>query len=74
MRYGSEEAIEFAVNVHQTLATEVYRSSVELARERGSFPIYDHEKEINNPFIDRIRNADPQLYEEIHKAIHTRQE
>ncbi|HBZ66614.1 MAG TPA: adenosylcobalamin-dependent ribonucleoside-diphosphate reductase [Bacteroidales bacterium] len=62
LRYGSDEAIDFSVGIHKTLAIEAYRSSVQLARERGSFSIYDAEKEINNPFINRIRQADPELY------------
>ncbi len=67
LRYGTEEATEFSVNVHKTLALSAYRSSVEMARERGAFKIYDSEKEKNNPFILRIKEADPQLYEEMLK-------
>lgn len=64
-RYGSDEAIEFSVQVHKTLALEAYRSSVHLAKERGAFPIYDPAREENNPFINRLREADPALYEEM---------
>ncbi len=65
MRYGSEEAIDFSVEVHKTLSLEVYRSSVNLARERGAFPIYDAEREATNPFIQRLKEADPELYAEM---------
>ncbi|MBQ4278644.1 MAG: adenosylcobalamin-dependent ribonucleoside-diphosphate reductase [Rikenellaceae bacterium] len=65
MRYGSDEAIAFAVEVQKTLAIEAYRASVEMAKERGKFPIYEAKREANNPMIDRIREADPALYEEM---------
>ncbi len=67
MRYGSEEATSFAVNVHKTLAVEIYRSSVNLAAERGSFQVFDFEKEKNNPFINRIAEADPKIIEDMQK-------
>jgi ribonucleoside-diphosphate reductase alpha chain len=67
-RYGSEEAITFSTDVHQVLALEVYRSSVEMAGERGAFEMYDAEREKNNPFIGRIRESAPQLYEKMIKA------
>jgi ribonucleoside-diphosphate reductase alpha chain len=66
-RYGSEEATNFSVNIHKTLAIEAYRSSMQLARERGAFPIYSAEKEANNPFILRLKEADPELYEQMSK-------
>ncbi|MCF8299150.1 MAG: adenosylcobalamin-dependent ribonucleoside-diphosphate reductase [Saprospiraceae bacterium] len=62
-RYGSDEATNFSVEVHKLLAIEAYRSSVELAKLRGSFPIYDSEKEKNNPFILRIKESAPKVYE-----------
>ncbi|NIK74445.1 ribonucleoside-diphosphate reductase alpha chain [Thermonema lapsum] len=62
-RYGSDEAIDFSVQVHKTLALEAYRSSVKLAQERGAFPIYDAAREENNPFIKRLREVDSALYE-----------
>ena len=65
LRYGTERAIEFAVKVQKTLAVEAYRSSVEMAEERGAFPIYDAEREKDNPMILRIKNADPALYEKM---------
>ena len=65
LRYGSEEAIAFAVEVHKTLAVDAYRASVEMAKERGAFTVYDAEKERNNPMIGRIREADPALYEDM---------
>jgi len=68
LRYGSEEAINFAVQVQKTLAVEAYRASVKMAGERGAFPIYNAIKEQNNPMIARIREADPELYEEMIKT------
>lgn len=67
LRYGTEEATEFAEKVHQAVALSAYRSSVEMAKERGAFEIYDTEREKNNPFINRLREADPELYEEMKK-------
>ena len=68
LRYGTQEAIDFAVKVQKTLAVEAYRSSVRMAEERGAFPIYDAKKEENNPMIGRIREADPALYEQMVKV------
>ncbi len=68
LRYGSDEAIDFAVEIQKTLALEAYRTSVEMARERGAFPMYSTEKEKENPMIGRIREADPALYEEMAQA------
>jgi len=65
LRYGSDEALTFAVNTQKTLAVEAYRASVTLAKERGAFAIYDAKREENNPMIGRIREADPALYEEM---------
>jgi ribonucleoside-diphosphate reductase alpha chain len=62
LRYGSEEATNFSVEVHKTLALEVYKSSTYLAKERGSFEIYDAEREKDNPFIIRLKEADPVMY------------
>ncbi len=62
LRYGTEEATAFAVNVHKTLALNAYRSSVEMAKERGAFAIYDAKREANNPFMLRIKEADGELY------------
>ena len=70
MRYGSEEAIEFSEEVHKILALTAYSSSVQLAKERGAFEIFDYKREENNPFINRLREADPALYEEM--KIHGR--
>ena len=61
--YGSDEAIDFAVEVQKTLAIEAYRSSVNMAKERGAFPIYDSKREEHNPMINRIKEADPKLYD-----------
>ena len=63
LRYGTEEATDFSEEVHKTIALNAYRSSVELAKERGSFAIFDVEREAQNPFINRLTKADPELYE-----------
>ena len=63
LTYGTPEATEFSVSVHKALALAAYRSSVNMARERGAFEIYDAKREENNPFIGRIREADPELYD-----------
>ncbi len=67
LRYGTEEATSFSVEVHKTLALAAYRSSVVMAKERGAFEVYDAQREANNPYINRIREADPQLYEDMVK-------
>lgn len=67
LRYGSDEAIDFAVDIQQTLAVEAYRASVYLAKDRGSFKIYDAKREANNPFVMRLREADPGMYNEMVK-------
>ncbi|RRD90123.1 adenosylcobalamin-dependent ribonucleoside-diphosphate reductase [Bacteroides heparinolyticus] len=67
LRYGTEEATEFSEKVHKTVALSAYRSSVRMAKERGAFDIYDTEREKNNPFINRLREADPEMYEEMKK-------
>jgi len=66
-KYGTDEALDFSVKVHKTLALEAYRSSVELAKDRGSFPIYDSIREEKNPMVNRIKEADPALYEDMAK-------
>ncbi|WLD22654.1 adenosylcobalamin-dependent ribonucleoside-diphosphate reductase [Flavobacterium dauae] len=65
IRYGSEEGNKFSENIHKTLALAAYRSSVELAKERGAFAIYDAKREINNPFVLRIKENDPELYNDM---------
>ncbi len=65
LRYGTEAATDFSVQVHRALALNAYRSSVTLAKERGAFALYDASREMNNPFIQRIREADPALYEDM---------
>ena len=67
-RYGSEEAIDFSVEVHQMLTMEAYRSSVTLAAERGPFPIFKAEREKDNPFILRIKENNPDLYQDMIKV------
>ena len=65
LQYGTEEATEFAVRVQRELALAAYGSSVTMAKERGSFPIYNAKREENNPMIRRIAEADPELYAEM---------
>ncbi len=67
LRYGSENAIDFSVEVHKTLALEAYRSSVETAKERGPFAIFDAHLEKDNPFIQRLKNEDEQFYRDMVK-------
>lgn len=67
LTYGTPEATYFSTEVHKTLAVEAYRSSVQMAKERGMFEIYDAECEKNNPFINRIKNVDQNLYDEMVK-------
>lgn len=67
LRYGTPEAIAFAVEVQKTLALAAYRASVKMARERGAFQMYDARKEAANPMILRIKEADPELYDEMVK-------
>ena len=67
LRYGSAEALKFTVEVHKTLAVSAYRASVEMAKERGAFQVFNAEKEKNNPMILRLKEADPQLYEDMVK-------
>ena len=67
LRYGTQEATDFSVNVHKTLALSAYRSSVTMAQERGAFEIYDSKREAQNPFILRIKENDPQLWEDMQK-------
>lgn len=65
LRYGTTEATDFSESVHKALALAAYRSSVEMAKERGAFEIYDAAREEGNPMIARIREADPELYEDM---------
>ncbi|MGZ5210197.1 MAG: adenosylcobalamin-dependent ribonucleoside-diphosphate reductase, partial [Kaistella sp.] len=67
IQYGSKEGNEFSTLVHKTLALAAYRSSVEMAKERGAVAIYDAKREEKNPFILRLKEADPQLYEDLKK-------
>jgi len=62
LRYGSEEAIDFSTEVHKTLAREAYKSSTYLAKERGTFTIFDAEREKENPFILRLKETDPVMF------------
>lgn len=68
MRYGTKEATDLSVRVHRELALAYYRASVDMAEERGAFEIYDAEREKDNPYIARIREADPELYERMVKV------
>ena len=67
LRYGTQEATDFSVEVHKTLALNAYRSSVEMAKELGAFDIYDAKREAQNPFILRLKAADEQLYKDMVK-------
>lgn len=63
LTYGTEVATKFSFEVHKTLALAAYRSSVMLASERGAFPVFDYKREVNNPFMNRLKEADPELYD-----------
>lgn len=67
LRYGTQEATDFSVNIHKILALGAYGSSVIMAKERGAFEVFDAEREKNNPFINRLKDADPKLYEDMVK-------
>ncbi|MGF7138343.1 adenosylcobalamin-dependent ribonucleoside-diphosphate reductase [Roseimarinus sediminis] len=67
LQYGSEIATDFSEEIHKNITLEAYRSSVQMAKERGAFKIYDAEREKNNPFINRIKEADKGLYDEMVK-------
>ena len=67
LRYGTPEATEFSESVHKALAIAAYNSSVEMAKERGAFEVFDINREAGNPFIKRLAEADPQLYENMKK-------
>ena len=62
LRYGSDEGVDFSVEIHKNLALEAYRGSVLTAKDRGAFAIYDAEREKDNPFVLRLKEADPELY------------
>jgi len=67
LQYGSENATDFSSEVHKTVAIEAYRSSVNMARERGAFPVFNMDREKDNPFINRLKNEDAELYEDMSK-------
>lgn len=67
LRYGTQEATDFAVKVQKTLALTAYAASVEMAKERGAFEIYDAQREAANPFVLRIKEANEALYADIVK-------
>ena len=67
LRYGTQAATDLAVSVHRTLALAAYRSSVTMARERGAFSVYSAEREVNNPFMQRLKEADSELYNDMVK-------
>ena len=68
LRYGTDEATDFSVRVHRTLAVEAYRASTAMAAERGAFPIYNAVREKDNPFISRLRETDPEMVAEMEKT------
>lgn len=65
LRYGTDKATDFSEEIHKNVALAAYRSSVLMAKERGAFTVYDTKREENNPFINRLKNADPELYKEM---------
>ncbi|HOH24693.1 MAG TPA: adenosylcobalamin-dependent ribonucleoside-diphosphate reductase, partial [Bacteroidales bacterium] len=65
LRYGTEEASDFSEKIHRLVAIEAYRSSINLAKERGAFSIYNYEREENNPYIKRLFNEAPELKEDM---------
>lgn len=67
LRYGSEEATDFSEKVHKAIALSAYGSSVDLAKERGAFEVFDANREKNNPFINRLKKEDPSLYDRMVK-------
>ena len=67
LTYGTPEATYFSTDIHKNIAVEAYRSSVQMAKERGKFVIYDPEREKNNPFVNRIKGVDPALYDDMVK-------
>jgi ribonucleoside-diphosphate reductase alpha chain len=67
LRYGTEEATSFSEEIHKNIAIEAYRSSVKMAKERGAFQIYDPTREKDNPFINRLREQDPEMVEDMEK-------
>ena len=67
LRYGTDEAIDFSEKVHKAVALSAYRSSVNMAKERGKFDVYDAKREESNPYITRLREADPELYKDMVK-------
>lgn len=67
LRYGTDKANEFAAKVQKELACSAYASSVEMAKERGAFPLYNYKLEVNNPLINRIKEAEPKVYEDMVK-------
>ena len=68
LTYGTTEATDFSVKVHKELALSYFKSSVELAEQRGSFPVFDAKREKDNPFILRLKEADPVLFEKMQKV------
>jgi ribonucleoside-diphosphate reductase alpha chain len=67
LRYGTDDATNFSESIHKTIAIEAYRSSIKMAKERGAFQIYDPTREKDNPFINRLRNQDPEMIEDMEK-------
>jgi len=67
IRYGTDEGTDFSEKVHRAVAINAYRSSVDMAKERGAFEIFDAEREKNNPFINRMKEADPQMHDDMMK-------
>src|SRR5690554_7577630 len=68
IRYGTDEGNDFSEKVHREVAINAYTSSVQMAKERGAFEIFDVDREKNNPFINRLKEANHQMYKEIGRA------
>lgn len=65
--YGSDDSIDFSVNLHKTLAIEAYRASINLSKDRGAFKVFDYTREVNNPFIQRVFSQEPEMMEDMKK-------
>ena len=61
LNYGSPNSIQETEDIYRTLAIAAYKSSCQLAAERGAFPVYNYEQEEGHPFMERLFKAYPQL-------------
>lgn len=65
--YLSKKSIEFAELMQKTYALSAYRSSVDMAKELGSFPCFDPKLDVKSGFIQKIKDEDPILFEDMQK-------